>query len=80
MRRGDPLVVRATVAKTDLFHPHNDRKECEVIYFAGDHPVVDGDLTDWMAAASRWSAEVHAHNNAPTSAGTIHGTGSLVAA
>jgi len=75
MRCGDPVVVRATVAKTDLFHPYNDRNENEVIYFAGDHAVVDGDLTDWTPAASRRAAESEARNNAIRSA--IHGTRSV---
>jgi hypothetical protein len=74
--RHDPLVIRASVAKTDLFVPYNASDEDEVIYFDGHHAVVDGNLTDWKVAAPRRTAEIWGYKNAITPAGTIHGTGS----
>jgi len=78
-RRLDALVIRATVAKTDLFVPYNARDEDEVIYFDGHHAVVDADLTDWQVAGARRTAEIWCCENTitPAEAEAIHRTGSV---
>jgi hypothetical protein len=75
--RHNPLVIRATVARNALLQPYGWRDECEVIYFDCDLAVVNGDPTDWKVAALRRTAEIWDCNNATTSAGTVHGTGSV---
>ena len=54
---GESLVIKATVAPTEIFILRNAKSEFEVIWFGGYFGDVraarDGDLTEWQIAADR---------------------------
>jgi hypothetical protein len=57
--RAEALVVEATVPKSRLVIPWNERREAGAIFFEGQKAqiVVDGDSADWWSAGERHGRE-----------------------
>jgi hypothetical protein len=68
--RAEALVIKATVPKSLLAIPWNERRESEAIFFDGQKAqiVVDGDPTDWWSAGERRAeaAAARAHGSLVT--------------
>lgn len=48
-----PMVLKATMPRKDLFYPYNERSEFEVVCFNAIGAEIDRDPDDWPASADR---------------------------